>query len=1021
MNKKNNKRGGHSSSSVKSKPRLGGKTATKKSEGGIQKQKHDILTKEDSTAKVSRPGVEVRDSTINPGVKGETRLSDPNEKSEAVPIIREEGEGENNNLPVNRLTNRERHGEIREYGNDKLYREGRGSDKLGPHVRSQSLDRYTDRESIASKKRKTSRGSKRDNLVVQGTIAYSPKNGPRPPEPKVRVIPRPDNPIPHPVPIRPPSYDFDFDIDDDDEGDDDEANANMVFKYQDVNYLIKFWGLKILPITRTKEGSLPRKIVKAVRTYKRHPNSVALLSFENFCNDNDVICAHKQKVWDEQGYDAYVKFNKELSNFFFHSSDVFAKKVHSLSWANSQYADKRRVAGNYLSNLISAPTYKKYAMIIALIAALWCMYRKSRQLFYSTFRYILSFFRVRSWFPANNQKHELISTFPTFSVYFEEIIKMLPYGWKFIAGLERIKYGNWKTYKWHRKSSHWSFTKRVQEHFKINSLPSVTHNQNEYNNFAQLNMQPKYEEGSDTVIGRSLPPRTISLLKPEESDITAFPTFNNKRYALDPKVNYTGIYPILFGCGSMVKMAPSFDNIQATIYSRVNAYHNSTVDKNSQFYQEAVSLSKSFTFGNIDDPAWFSSLRPEQKRNIVTAIQEEEDGVGPKKTLSAKIKDDELICAKEKSVARFIVNLSGIYFAKMGKLTSEIADWLSTCYWNKTIDHPVTWKGQQYAYYYTCGSVSSDLDMFVKKCLEAKVVGMLLMGDDNFKIYRNSDGKVCFDECDFSRYDRTHHSALRELSHDIFTRSGFGDLVTTRREMYKKSVVFNFRRGKALNLRPHNIRTPKGRSVDMLLTGEPGTSLVNTVTNAIVSTIVHSASTQMAMNDRYAVFGLVAKHRQDVSRYSGSFLKGVFLEDVTGQYKWVRLPSFLLKFGKTLEDFYTLDKRNVPEYVKCQRALLSQWLGYGDMRVCWFYSRLDACIRKLAGSEKPLPYSLPFWKVTQSRVSIDNDEWNSFMLSRYRISEDMQDGFLKVLEDIDSVELPVLYFHKMLELLDVDY
>ena len=226
----------------------------------------------------------------------------------------------------------------------------------------------------------------------------------------------------------------------------------------------------------------------------------------------------------------------------------------------------------------------------------------------------------------------------------------------------------------------------------------------------------------------------------------------------------------------------------------------------------------------------------------------------------------------------------------------------------------------------------------------------------------------------------------------------------------------------------------EGKKVDMRYTGEAATCLDNSIVNVLVSgaayfvaklqcdgeTVKLGEKLAKEMTENYEECGLIAKCK-NVPLNRATFLKGVFLPDKNGVYQWIRLPSFLLKFGKVLTNPDQIIKQKIPYSVKCAMVLKGQMLGYGAMETNWFYKELRKHVLELCGSVTAVCYttSSEKYSVMQSSAYIEVDDWNSFMLERYKITSFQMVDFLEQFKKIK--ELPSLYHHPLLDSVMGDY
>jgi len=606
---------------------------------------------------------------------------------------------------------------------------------------------------------------------------------------------------------------------------------------------------------------------------------------------------------------------------------------------------------------------------------------------------------------AKNNYHAILPMFPKFSAYLEEIIKILPFGWWIVAAIERLIYGNWRTYNWHKKSRNQGFFTRVRSHLALNSSTLT----DRYAYYVEtLNPTINFPEIVEENVDPKMPSaRLPKLIQGEEFNVR---TVDNLYPRVDVR-EHEGFFCFFYGVSHMVKPANSYENCSAAIFSRINKYENSEVDpifmnaarKMLQHYLPKLSRVE------MDPQDFFKGLSSRQRKNMLQAQQALEEGAEPKKRyIRSQIKSDEVVCAKEKMVPRVIVNLSGIEFYQMGQITSEISTWLSEA-WSYTGNGRLG----VIIPYFTCGATSKYINWFVNVCVESGAVGQLLMGDDTNLILPEG---MCL-ENDFSRFDRTQCDELRDLVNDLLI--DFPKLKENRKKMYSRQLKMRLRKiSKSL---PRFV-DDKGKRVQMRYTGEPATCLDNSIINAVTTAVVYEHVLDGGdWAEGYAKFGLVAKPQ--VRRLEGStFLKGVFLRNTEDKYMWVRLPSFILKFGKTLTDYNTTYKKSKLENARL--ALHSQWSGYGDMRVNWFYTAFHNIVMRCVGENKNVPPAevLAPWQVVQSKDGYISDEkWNGFMLERYNISVEEMQSFLSMFDHVTSDSLPIKYHSNLLLKLERDY
>jgi len=189
-----------------------------------------------------------------------------------------------------------------------------------------------------------------------------------------------------------------------------------------------------------------------------------------------------------------------------------------------------------------------------------------------------------------------------------------------------------------------------------------------------------------------------------------------------------------------------------------------------------------------------------------------------------------------------------------------------------------------------------------------------------------------------------------------------------------------------------------------------------------------TADTEEDVVRKYKKYGFIAKYRE-VDQYM-TFLKGVFLRDVKGELCWVRLPSFLGKAFKIISNWRTLKyPRPFTDVQKINYMVYAQWLGYGKMDVNWFYTELGdiikyRCKRILNDNLTDVkPDWLSKYHIIQTNeTEICDEEWDAFMLHRYNITHDEQQGFLETLRSASDDTTMISHEGDFMEkLISVDY
>lgn len=615
---------------------------------------------------------------------------------------------------------------------------------------------------------------------------------------------------------------------------------------------------------------------------------------------------------------------------------------------------------------------------------------------------------------TKNTPPTLITTFPRVSIFLEEVVKCFPFlGWRLIAFLERLKNGNWNTYNWHKSSMSMWFFERLKYHREYaRKCPKTLDVIDQYNDYSLHGIKPHYPEGLPIPVGDSfLKPRQHPLPKLEERAIPKpyVPLHDPKKF-IDDRFN-RGIYPVMYAVSSMVRMAPTDNNKNGTIYERITRWDNTTTKPYHIPFLET--LYKTVPHRRVKITNWAQTLRPLQRTRLKQSIDELTVHHYLNQQVSCSIKGDETINGSDKSIARLIFDLSGQDFKILGHMTAEFTEGLKAA-WAYHGNGILTHNKYHNHIYFACGSRSSELDYFVNSMIDNDLNGQLVMGDDTFAIATDVTNQRIYIENDFSRYDRTHNKTLRGMvDKGLIAVSPYIGL--WRSKMYSKHIKMSNGRGNKRSFYPLldlNKIHDSDIDVDQLMTGEPSTCYHNSVTNAVVTTYIVSKYTQSQYIQSFEDCGLICRGMQVKDTPVGiSFLKGFFLPGTDKKLHWIRSPCFLAKFGKCLKPLHEIVHHVLTLNEKSLVFLKSQWLGYGNMRTNWFYCAIDDELTRITRHTKHVIKSEDEpWKVfSNTDVYIDDTEWNSFLLSRYKLDVSDQLKYLDILKQIDSHMLPCVY------------
>jgi len=906
-----------------------------------------------------------------------------------------------------------------------------GGVREAPHREKQSKGKHNNPPRVEKKRLLVVRHNAPPRQVPQHELGPNVRLGEVPPAPPQAAVP-PGGGIPVPPPLPPPPLPPvpPRPEEDEEEGPDPLERVEFIYHTR-LRLFFLDWRVQ-------RRGWIYRSFIPILTKMVPRVGTVQLVGYTTNAAENAVI----RRVLDrliEDDYALYEEVCLQIQNFFYHSEVLKATNYRNLAMGNSLSTQKRRDAHKRLNEwtLLSGSEFwallKKGTMIVAaFLVAGYCA--KSQFQTWNTQLHLrmgpLLFGgspgkhgggeEVPSFW-APRQKAELISTFPSFSIYLEETIKSIPWlGWRLVASLERIKYGNWKTWKWHKASMCYGWSKRVRQHFAYNAKKRPSTLLECYGVFLETGKWVEVPAVAEELESTEIPTKQLPTLPPGE--VVTFATTAAPNAALEPGKS-SHYHALFMAVSPMVVFANTYENACAAIHMRISKWPNSTCDENHQLYRKALDFVRQIVLEPVEIPDWEESLEPRQKINLDLARKDVLEGVDVPR-LSGMLKLDESIC---KGYPRVLINLARREFLEQGKQTAELSLALSR-YWDYQGSNPHFFCGKMYRVFFACGATSDMLNQFVRDSLSFAGLSLIIMGDDTWAIF---GGVMWALENDFSRYDRTQHYLLRELANCVIARAGCNELLRYRDIMYSRKVVFKKPRGVTKSMPP--ITDVNGHPADMRNTGEAATCMDNSIVNAACTIAAWSELHDLEKEDpvlpmerHYATFGLVAKIKH-LPIGESTFLKGVFLPTCPNSpqdypFAWIRLPSFLLKFGKVLTDPRQIVKKVMPVDLKCKSILLGQWLGYGDMRSNWMYVRIDDAIRALCYSVTPVRHRLKEWQVLQSRSWIEDEEWNSFLLSRYKISLEEAEDFCSFLESLVDRELPLVYSHSILQKLwEADY
>jgi hypothetical protein len=623
---------------------------------------------------------------------------------------------------------------------------------------------------------------------------------------------------------------------------------------------------------------------------------------------------------------------------------------------------------------------------------------------------LLVWFRLLPWFNDEDQNLTLIRTLPNFSIYMEEVLKSIPGGAHVIGSLEFLKYGSWKNYNWHVRSLKYDICERIRRHRAFNDSRRLRLKQL-YDATANSPNIPLYPHGVEVLYNTELRPTTLPKL-PKGSGPRNYGTQDFQKNRKDFRM-YGGAHAFLFGITSMRKLAPSEDNLEGCLDIRVLGYENAMCSEEIVKEMEEIELIPLPVF-ELDKNKWRNNLRPIQKTRNERFRADRLDGkvVGP---IEMNMKANELLSTghliprnDDKVVGRPIFSITGKYLDYQGCFVTEASKFLASVY-GPDAANPIQHKGRLIYAYFTCGATAQSLNKFYNTALAAKTgIYIMVMGDDVLAVDNYSE-EFRFLESDFSRFDRSQTYLLQSVYPNYLRTSGYTLQARSVEEMVRDRITVKHKRGR------NKLPSKERAVIEMQLSGGPPTCLQNSIINIKITALAVVSKNPIAT---YKEAGLTAKLKRDMDPRK-SFLRGVFLLTTRG-YVWMRLPSFLCKFGKMMSNPLHI-YRKVPRGTCYRMALLSQWKGYGDLCVNWFYTQIHEQILRICGDVRVEATDLESWQIfSNESVYVEDAEFNNFMYQRYAVTVPIMEHYITTLRSIS--ELPVVYVDPFLQMLvDVDY
>jgi hypothetical protein len=589
----------------------------------------------------------------------------------------------------------------------------------------------------------------------------------------------------------------------------------------------------------------------------------------------------------------------------------------------------------------------------------------------------------------------IIIPYPTFSVYLEELIKCIPLAWRIIGRLDDYVHNSKHRYNWHRRTMKYDLFDRIEMHLEHNSEQAKLIEMYEFNSMYKeriVTHEPVQEvvPFETTIKGVNNPIFTLEEKKDWIFEPIEFPVEKTAKF-----------YPLLFPITKLVTFSNTYENFRAAVYLRL--LKPKTLGPLVGEWGKITKLPGfSFDF-KPDHEKWFNTLRDDQKIKVYKHLLAAQNGDKLDCRTSVFLKMNELL---DKGYGRLIFNVSPKYLLLLGDFVTQLSKAVMKNLFSSKVIFSFP---QPIAFYYVSSFDDLNLNKFVNKAMNnSSGKYVLVLGDDTATIDRDRKKYI---ETDYSAYDSTQVSGGGlDTFPEYLKQIGFGEQANSYEQMYNEKINWDFKSGMKLEM-PDDFKRPPWR-----MSGEPGTSIANSLTNIRATYAVLTGETT------YENLGLVVKKKES-DTFNITFLKGIWLyARRSNQWNWTRLPSFLLKI-KT----FTSPREIFPvpwTIAKCyQQMLLSQWLGYGTLENNWFYKAIGRYIIKVTPLAKK-------WEITDkldndysikqfSGEQIEDEEFNSFMYDRYGITVELMEDYLYFL-NTEVLNIPAVYQHSLIDMLLVD-
>jgi hypothetical protein len=579
----------------------------------------------------------------------------------------------------------------------------------------------------------------------------------------------------------------------------------------------------------------------------------------------------------------------------------------------------------------------------------------------------------------------MVRKYPKESAVLEEYVKLIPGMPTAIGIFESAKYCSWSPYYFHTKIMQLPFEQRIRKHVEWNDGNNPLREQ--YVEFVKNGTELKILESflelqktdemptSVQSYGPPLPSGPDKLLTPIVPDPLGTPMLVEE--TCGPWYAYSFFVTPLYKNGNTLTNNTAACNVRLLANNRPVPSPSCMrlLDKTLHALLETIPVIPP------DPEAWLRDCNPKQKgrkrNNDDQLLRNQEEFEN-----RVFLKTDELICDHgDKRYGRVIVNTTDQNFAALGPSIQAMQKSWATRFSHDSepvmIPDPCGSREDFPVFLYFADHATSEtIEAFINRAISGpEGLHLAVLGDDTVA-FLNIGGKLFKYEGDYSKFDKCQGKELLMLMYKSL-QVMYPDVRQTWMRMYNEGM--KMRKGE---YKDHFFQLPEKNwlYLNMGISGENATCLRNSIINATVTINIFQfvyykiklegrGFTNLGetwLKNSFLRYGLEVKPiwRGIDDPYPVTFLKGAILERTDGTVAWVRLFSFLGKFGKSMRHIDVLDTRPLGYQERVAQFLYNMYRGYGDMsHVSPQFTRIHDHLLSL--QTKNYEYHAPKWEMWQ--------------------------------------------------------